>query len=104
MSNCPECGSNEWDHANVGLIDAIVCTNCGEIYMMKDETTKPNEWVKPREWREITKGQIDECLKHSDNYDFAWAIEHICRLNNGYPPHENFKPEVSGSIKWSKPV
>jgi hypothetical protein len=70
---------------------------CGEIYMMKD-TTKP---AKP--WVEITKGQIDECLKHSDNYDFAWAIEHICRLNNGYSPHENFKPEVSGSLKWRTP-
>lgn len=91
MSDCPKCGSNAWDHANVGLIGAIVCTNCGEIYMMKEQettTTKP-------EWKEITKGQIDECLKHSDNYDFAWAIEHICRLNNGYPPHENYKPEWS---------
>ena len=35
---CPKCSSNDWDHANVGLIGAIVCTNCGEIYMMKDET------------------------------------------------------------------
>lgn len=39
MNNCPKCNSNEWDHANVGLIGAIVCTNCGEIYMMKDKTT-----------------------------------------------------------------
>ena len=99
MTNkCPKCVSNDWDHANVGLIGAIVCTNCGEIYMMEDKTV-----TKPKEWVEITKGQIDDCLQHSDNYDFAWAIEHICRLNNGYPPHENFKPEVSGSIKWSKP-
>ena len=90
MMTCPKCDSNDWDHANVGLIGAIVCTNCGEIYMMKEqETTKPKEWV------EITKGQIDDCLQHSDNYDFAWAIEHICRLNNGYAPHENYKPEWS---------
>lgn len=36
---CPKCGCVEWDHANVGLIGAIVCTNCGEIYMMKDDKT-----------------------------------------------------------------
>ena len=39
MNKCPKCGSNDWDHANVGLIGAIVCTNCGEIYMMKEELT-----------------------------------------------------------------
>lgn len=37
MINCPKCTSNDWDHANVGLIGAIICTNCGEIYMMKEE-------------------------------------------------------------------
>lgn len=35
-------------------------------------------------WVEITKGQIDDCLKHSDNYDFAWSIEAVCKQNNGY--------------------
>lgn len=43
MSKCPKCTSNDWDHANVGLIGAIVCTNCGEIYMMKDETKMTND-------------------------------------------------------------
>ena len=86
---CPKCACKWWNYSNVGLPNAMECRDCGYIY------------PKPREWVEITKGQIDDCLKHSDNYDFAWAIEHICRLNNGYPPHENFKPEVSGSLKWS---
>jgi hypothetical protein len=89
---CPACGRDNWTWANVGLPHAVLCTDCGFVYSAPQ---KP--------WVEITKGQIDECLKHSDNYDFAWAIEHICRLNNGYPPHKNFKPEVSGSLKWSKP-
>ena len=40
MNHCPECNSESWDHANVGLIGAIVCTNCGEIYMMKEQETK----------------------------------------------------------------
>jgi len=91
---CPKGKSIDWDWANIGFTDAKQCLDCGEIYF-EGKTDKP--------WVEITKGQIDDCLKHSDNYDFAWAIEHICRLNNGYPPHENFKPEVSGSIKWSTP-
>jgi len=83
---CPECGSDDWDWANIGIEGAILCCNCGHIY---------NSIKQPKFWKELTKGQIDECLKHSDNYDFAWAIEHICRLNNGYPPHENFKEEWS---------
>lgn len=94
QGHCPECGSDDWDWANVGIEGAILCVNCGHIY---------NSIKKPAPWVEITKGQIDDCLSNSDNYDFAWAIEHICRLNNGYPAHENFKPEISGSIKWSKP-
>lgn len=84
---CPKCNWQGWDWANIGFTDAIQCTDCGYIY------PKP----KKTDWVEITKGQIDACLKHSDNYDFAWAIEHICRLNNGYAPHENFKPEWSES-------
>lgn len=90
-NKCPKCGSKDWGLSNTGLPHALECLDCGEVYSSKGE------------WVEITKGQIDDCLQHSDNYDFAWAVEHICRLNNGYPPHENFKPEVSGSIKWSKP-
>jgi hypothetical protein len=35
---CPNCKSTNWDHANVGLIGAVICTDCGEIYMMKDKT------------------------------------------------------------------
>jgi len=96
QGHCPECVSDDWDWANVGIEGAILCVNCGHIY---NSIKPPKPRVKP--WREITKGQIDDCLSNSDNYDFAWAIEHICRLNNGYPPHENFKPEVSGSLKWS---
>jgi len=79
--NCPKCTSEQWDNANIGIEFAVQCTDCG--------------FAPKRPWKELTKGQIDDCLKHSDNYDFAWAIEHICRLNNGYPPHENFKEEWS---------
>jgi hypothetical protein len=99
--NCNKCGCAEWVWANIGFTHAKQCTDCGEIYIGNITGKIDKPCVKP--WIEITKGQIDECLQHSDNYDFAWAIEHICRLNNGYPPHENFKPEASRSIKWSKP-
>lgn len=75
---CPACGRDNWDWANVGLHHAVQCTDCGFVYSAPQ---KP--------WKEITKGQIDDCLKHSDNYgstpyDFAWAIEAICKKNNGY--------------------
>ena len=29
---CPKCGCGEWDWPNVGLPDAIQCTDCGHIY------------------------------------------------------------------------
>lgn len=29
---CPKCGSTHWDYANVGLPDAILCTDCGCVY------------------------------------------------------------------------
>ena len=35
MTDCPKCTSNEWDHANVGLPNAIQCTNCGHVYQME---------------------------------------------------------------------
>ena len=73
MRRCTKCNSPEWDYSNVGLPNAILCLNCGHVYNYK-----------PLEWVEITKGQIDDCLKHSDNYDFAWAIEAICKQNNGF--------------------
>jgi len=87
MNDCPKCGAKAWGVSNVGLPHALECLDCGEVYLSK------GEWVKPREWREITKGQIDsvsvDCLKHADNYaarlyDFAWAIEAVCKQNNGY--------------------
>lgn len=81
QGHCPECNSDDWDWANVGVPLGVLCVNCGHIYQ---SIKPPKEGVKPREWREITKGQIDDCLNHSDNYDFAWAIEAVCKQNNGY--------------------
>jgi hypothetical protein len=69
---CNKCGFIDWYWANIGIQGAKQCLDCGEVYSSKGE------------WVEITKGQIDECLKQSDNYDFAWAIEAICKKNNGY--------------------
>lgn len=69
---CPKCGCLDWGLSNTGMPNALECLDCGEVYSAKGE------------WVEITKGQIDDCLKHSDNYDFAWAIEAMCKKNNGY--------------------
>jgi hypothetical protein len=35
---CPKCSSEAWDWANIGFSEAKQCTDCGEIYMMKEET------------------------------------------------------------------
>lgn len=40
---CPKCGSNGWDWANIGFSGAKQCTECGQIYMMKDETKMTND-------------------------------------------------------------
>jgi Zn ribbon nucleic-acid-binding protein len=33
MSNCcPKCGSDDWDWANIGFTDVVLCTNCGHLY------------------------------------------------------------------------
>lgn len=42
---CPKCGCIDWDHANVGLIGAVICTDCGEIYMMEDKTMTNDQTI-----------------------------------------------------------
>lgn len=32
MNKCPKCGSDDWDWANIGFGNALVCTDCGHIY------------------------------------------------------------------------
>ena len=69
MNQCPKCNSNEWDHANVGLIGAIVCTNCGEIYMMKDETKMKKKFkVIATMYTKLI------CEIEAENMDEAWEI------------------------------
>lgn len=39
---CPECGSDDWDWANVGVPLGVLCVNCGYIYQSinkKEELT-----------------------------------------------------------------
>jgi transcription elongation factor Elf1 len=71
MSSCPKCGSKDWDHANVGLIGAIVCTNCGEIYMMEDKTTMKTYNV----YVEDTNGNyMDDYTLEANNEDHAYDL------------------------------
>lgn len=63
MSNrCPKCNSPEWDYANIGFGNALVCTDCGHIFVPRLE----------REQREETEGRwpfptLDNPLKPWDN-------------------------------------
>lgn len=74
---CPKCGSNDWDHANVGLIGAIVCTNCGEIYMMEDKTTMTVEEFEAK----FDNGDFDceFAMWISETYD-AWGKHQMLAL------------------------
>lgn len=73
MNECLKCGSNAWDHANVGLIGAIVCTNCGEIYMMEDETTMT----------------VEEFEAKFDNGDFDCEFaQWICETYDAWGKHQ----------------
>lgn len=32
VMNCPKCGSNDVDHATIGLPDAMQCLDCGYLF------------------------------------------------------------------------
>lgn len=44
MRRCPKCNSPDWDYANVGLPDAILCTNCSHIYSKGKEKIMTKEY------------------------------------------------------------
>lgn len=71
---CPKCHSNDWDHANVGLIGAIVCTDCGELYMMKDKTTMKMTMSESEFEAKFDNGDFDceFAMFISERYD-AWS-------------------------------
>jgi hypothetical protein len=33
MVNCPKCGSDDVDHATIGLPDAMQCLDCGYLFL-----------------------------------------------------------------------
>ena len=87
--NCPKCNSKEWDHANVGVPHAILCTDCGNIYSKgKQKMTQltviygtiifdnePSAIIKGIDGIEhIEAGSIDDCQE---------IAEYNCRFYGG---------------------
>lgn len=35
-NRCHECGSTDWDYANIGFTNAVTCLHCGSIRMKKE--------------------------------------------------------------------
>ena len=72
---CLKCGCIDWDHANVGLIGAIVCTNCGEIYMMKEQETMT-----------MTESEFEAKFDNGD-FDCEYA-QWICETYDAWGKHQ----------------
>ena len=74
---CPKCGSNDWDWANIGFSEAKQCTDCGEIYMMKDKTTMTELEFESK----FDNGDFDceFAMFISEKYD-AWAKHQMLAL------------------------
>ena len=91
MNKCPKCWSNAWDHANVGLIGAVICTDCGEIYMMKDKTTMTESELEDL----FDKGELDSQFADfiCNRYD-AWNKEHMLRLWEDEGVYADFKDSM----------
>ena len=96
MNKCPKCNSNDWDHANVGLIGAIVCTNCGEIYMLEEQKTTMKTY---NVYVEDTNGNyMDDYTLEAENEDHAYDLAYE---RHNYAPVtvyiDDEKPSMDGS-------
>ena len=88
---CPKCTSNEWDHANVGIPDAILCTNCGNIYgkqTMKNLTVLYGSIIFDEEHGDaiikrieglehIEAGSIDDCQEIAEHNSRFYGGDYI---------------------------
>ena len=88
---CPECNSDDWDWANVGIEGAILCVNCGHIYnSVKDKTMTESEFEDL-----FDKGELDSQFADfiCNRYD-AWNKEHMLRLWEDEGVYADFKDSM----------
>jgi len=89
---CPQCNSNDWDYANVGVPKAILCTNCGYIYgkgtkNMKNLTVLYGSIIFDEDGDAIIKrieglehieaGSIDDCLEIAEHNSRFYGGDYI---------------------------
>jgi Zn ribbon nucleic-acid-binding protein len=65
MTNkCPKCGSYDWDWANIGFTDIVLCTNCGYLYPSTGDRwpfptiDKPLKPLTPKEVKQYNKAKV----------------------------------------------
>jgi len=70
--NCPKCGSDAWDWANIGFTDAKQCTDCGEIYSSGEKIMKTyNVYVEDTNGNYMDDYTL-EANSESHAYDLAY--------------------------------
>ena len=91
MNKCFRCGSIDWDHANVGLIGAIVCTNCGKIYTMEEKHTMTESEFEQR----FDNGDLDcdFAMFISERYD-AWSKPKMLSYWEDPDAYQEFKDSL----------
>jgi Zn ribbon nucleic-acid-binding protein len=61
MTNkCPKCGSYDWDWANIGFTDIVLCTACGHLYpdWVKYFPKYPATPLTPKEVKQYNKAKV----------------------------------------------
>jgi hypothetical protein len=91
QGHCPECGSDDWDWANVGIEGAILCVNCGNIYnSIKDKTMNESEFED-----KFDNGYLDcdFAMFISERYD-AWAKHQMLSYWEDPDAYQEFKDSM----------
>lgn len=89
QGHCPECGSDEWDYANVGLPKALVCLNCGCLYGDQKKMTELEFECK------FENGDLDcdFAMFISEHYD-AWAKHQMMSYWEDPDAYQEFKDSL----------
>jgi len=89
---CYKCGSDDWDWANIGFSDAILCVNCGHIY----NSVKGKETMTESEFNDLfDRGELDSQFADfiCNRYD-AINEEHMLRLWEDEGVYADFKDSM----------
>jgi DNA-directed RNA polymerase subunit RPC12/RpoP len=63
--NCPKCGSDDVDHATVGLPDAIQCLDCGYLFAHVEQVWPFPDSLRPKKLND----QLPQRYNHLNDED-----------------------------------